>query len=164
MFSRSHDFVVDRGTFNYAGRDVNISMNEGERGLHILYGHTSPSAVFNAEARFPAPLCHPGTREDILRELKDWVKQDAPQVFPNDSSICWLYGPAGAGKSAIAQTVAEACANDRILAGSFFFWRSDSSRNNPARLFTTLAFQIATAMPELRSIINSVIMKNPNLL
>ncbi|KAF9069326.1 hypothetical protein BDP27DRAFT_1421115 [Rhodocollybia butyracea] len=167
MFSGSRDFVIERGTFNYAGRDVNISTYDGEKdkGLHILYQHTSTSAVFNAEARFPPPLCHPGTQEAILRELKDWVKQDdAPQVFPNDSSIRWLYGPAGAGKSAIAQTVAEACAKDGSLAGSFFFWRTDSSRNNPERLFTTLALQITGAMPELRPIINSVVVKNPSIL
>ncbi|KAF9071943.1 hypothetical protein BDP27DRAFT_1218293, partial [Rhodocollybia butyracea] len=132
-------------------------------GLHLLYGHTSTSAVFNAEARFPPPLCHPGTREAILGELKDWVEQDTPQVFPNDSSIRWLYGPAGAGKSAIAQTFAEACAKDGNLAGTFFFWRSDQSRNNPERLFTTLALQIAGAMPELRPIINSAIIENPSI-
>ncbi|KAF9070935.1 hypothetical protein BDP27DRAFT_1188944, partial [Rhodocollybia butyracea] len=122
------------------------------------------SALFNAEARFPPPSCHRGTREAILRELKDWVKQDTPQVFPNDSSIRWLYGPAGAGKSAIAQTFAEACAKDGILAGSFFFLRADPSRNKPERLFTTLALQIAGAMRELHSIINSVAVKNPSVL
>ncbi|KAF9071966.1 hypothetical protein BDP27DRAFT_1418543 [Rhodocollybia butyracea] len=164
MFSGSHDFVIGSGTFNYAGRDVNISTQDGERGLHLLHGHTSTSAVFNAEARFPPPLCHPGTREYILRELKNWVKQETPQVFPNDSSIRWLYGPAGAGKSAIAQTVAEACAKNGTLAGSFFFWRSDPSRNNPQRLFTTLALQIAGAIPGLRAIINSVVIKNPPVL
>ncbi|KAF9059733.1 hypothetical protein BDP27DRAFT_1430935 [Rhodocollybia butyracea] len=128
MFSGSHNFVIDRGTFNYAGRDVNILMQwDGERDLHNLYQHTSPSALFNAEAHFPPPLCHPGTQEAILKDLKEWFKQDTPQVIPNDSSICWLYGPAGAGKSAIAQTLAEACTRNGILAGSFFFWRTDSS-------------------------------------
>ncbi|KAF9068885.1 hypothetical protein BDP27DRAFT_1421516 [Rhodocollybia butyracea] len=164
MFSGSHNFVIDRGTFSYAGRDVIISTHDGEKGLHILYGHTSTSALFNAEARFPPPLCHPGTREVILKDLKDWVKQDTPQVFPDDSSIRWLYGPAGAGKSAIAQTFAEACAKNGILAGSFFFWRSDPSRNSPERLFTTLALQIAGAMPEIHSIINSAVIKNPSVL
>jgi hypothetical protein len=113
-------------------------------------------------------LCHPGTREAILRELKDWikpkVKQNTSPIFPNDSSIRWLYRPAGAGKSAIAQTFAETCAKKGILAGTFFFWRSDTSRNNPGCLFTTLALQIASAMPELRPIINSVVIKNPSVL
>ncbi|KAF9071960.1 hypothetical protein BDP27DRAFT_1445965 [Rhodocollybia butyracea] len=163
MFNESHDFAINNGTFISAGRDVKIS-NDEERGLHTLYWHTSTSALFNAEARFPPPLCHPGTRETILRELKDWVKQDTPQVFPHDSSIRWLYGPAGAGKSAIAQTIAEACAKNGTLAGSFFFWRSDPSRNNPERLFTTLALQITAAIPELRSIMNSVVIRNPSVL
>ncbi|KAF9069342.1 hypothetical protein BDP27DRAFT_731252 [Rhodocollybia butyracea] len=157
MFNGSHDFTIAKGTF--ISGDVSISMHDGEKGLNTLYGHTSTSAVFNAEARFPPPQCHPGTRKDILKELKDWVKLDKQQVFLNDSSIRWLYGPAGAGKLAIAQTVAETCAKDGILAGSFFFWRTDPSRNSPEQLFTTLALQIAGTMPELRSIINSVICK-----
>ncbi|KAF9071964.1 hypothetical protein BDP27DRAFT_1290802 [Rhodocollybia butyracea] len=164
MFSGSHDFIIDGATFNYAGRDVNISTQDGERGLTKLYEHTSTSALFNAEARFPPPLCHPGTREAVLKELKKWAKQDTPQVFPNDSSIRWLYGPAGAGKSAIAQTFAEACAKKGILAASFFFWRSDSSRNSPERLFTTLALQITSTIPELRSTMNSVVIRNPSVL
>ncbi|KAF9071962.1 hypothetical protein BDP27DRAFT_1191575, partial [Rhodocollybia butyracea] len=72
MFSGSHDFIIDGATFNYAGRDVNISTQDGERGLTKLYEHTSTSAVFNAEARFPPPLCHPGTREAILKDLEKW--------------------------------------------------------------------------------------------
>ncbi|KAF9068246.1 hypothetical protein BDP27DRAFT_1295417 [Rhodocollybia butyracea] len=163
MLNRSRNFAINNSTFNNVGRDVNIFMDE-ERGLQTLYWHTSTSALFTAEARFPLPLCHPGTREAILSELKVWAKQDTPQVFTNGSSIRWLYGPAGAGKSAIAQTFAEACAKNGMLAGSFFFWRSDPSRNNPERLFTTLALQIAGAMPELRSIINSAVVKNPSVL
>ena len=32
----------------------------------------------------------------------------------------WLYGPAGAGKSAIAQTIAELLEEAGLLAGAFF--------------------------------------------
>ncbi|KIK52275.1 hypothetical protein GYMLUDRAFT_109672, partial [Collybiopsis luxurians FD-317 M1] len=78
--------------------------------------------------------------------------------------ICWLYGPAGAGKSAIAQTLAEICVKKGLLIGSFFFWGTDPSRNNPSQLFTTIALQLATSIPALRSIIDSVVMKNPMVL
>ncbi|KAF9077459.1 hypothetical protein BDP27DRAFT_1179511, partial [Rhodocollybia butyracea] len=75
-----------------------------------------------------------------------------------NDAIIWLYGPAGAGKSAIAQTFAEACArNGTLLVGSFFFWRTDTSRNNPQMLFTTIAYQMAMSIPELRPKINAMV-------
>ncbi|KAF8982500.1 hypothetical protein BDQ17DRAFT_1505788 [Cyathus striatus] len=37
--------------------------------------------------------------------------------------LCGLYGPAGAGKSAIAQTTAEECHREGKLAASFFYSR-----------------------------------------
>ncbi|KAF9058661.1 hypothetical protein BDP27DRAFT_1188773, partial [Rhodocollybia butyracea] len=136
----------------------------------MLYDHTSTSARYNAEAHFPPPLCHLGTQEAVLKALKHWAKQDmlvagseGDDTFRTNrphEQIHWLYGPAGAGKSAIAQTFAEACAKDGTLAGAFFFWRADPSRNNPRQLFTTLALQLATTLPELRSIMNSVIVNN----
>ncbi|KIK52272.1 hypothetical protein GYMLUDRAFT_180242, partial [Collybiopsis luxurians FD-317 M1] len=49
----------------------------------------------------------------------------------NDHSVCWLYGPAGAGKSVIAQTLAEICMERGLLVGSFFFWHTDFSWNTP---------------------------------
>ncbi|KAF9073951.1 hypothetical protein BDP27DRAFT_1416648 [Rhodocollybia butyracea] len=52
---------------------------------------------------------------------------------------------------------AETCAQNGTLAGSFFFWRSDSERNNPQRLFPTLALHMAMAIPDLRSHINAVV-------
>ncbi|KAF9069784.1 hypothetical protein BDP27DRAFT_674400 [Rhodocollybia butyracea] len=156
MFSRAPNFTIS-GKFQSVGRDLNyISFTEKERGLQTLLQYTSTSATYNAEARFPPPLCHPGTREAILCDLEGWAVSNAPDVH----AIQWLYGPAGAGKSAIAQTFAEACAKKGNLAGSFFFWRSDSSRDNPQRLFTTLAFQMALAIPGLRPIINAAVINN----
>ncbi|KAF9060938.1 hypothetical protein BDP27DRAFT_1235941 [Rhodocollybia butyracea] len=161
MFNGSHNFTVSGGNFNNIGGDLNyISSEEKERGLHALLQHRSTSATHNAEARFPPPLCHPGTREAILGDLKSWVKSNAP----NDATICapiiWLYGPAGAGKSAIAQTFAEACTRNGTLAGTFFFWRTDASRNNPQMFFTTIAYQMAMSIPELRPKINTMVMND----
>ncbi|KAF5393807.1 hypothetical protein D9757_000012 [Collybiopsis confluens] len=161
MFNGSYDFSIEGGIFNNIAGNLNVMkfQESGERGLFLLYQSACASAVFNAEARFPPPLCHSGTRESILGDLKTWI--DSPGDL---SDIRWLYGPAGAGKSAIAQTLAETCSKDDTLAGSFFFWRSDSSRNNPRQLFTTIAFQLAILIPELRPIINSVVLDNPYIL
>ncbi|KIK54214.1 hypothetical protein GYMLUDRAFT_264732 [Collybiopsis luxurians FD-317 M1] len=160
----------------------------GTTGLLQLFAYSSKSAQFNAEARMPPPLCHPGTREAVLRDLECWVHPHPGQVDPiprrihsdnssiigirtidgyhaeDDCTACWLYGPAGAGKSAIAQTLAETCARRGVLAASFFFWRTDPSRNNPQRLFTTIALQLAISIPELRPIIDAAVIDDPSIL
>ncbi|KAF5365372.1 hypothetical protein D9757_012138 [Collybiopsis confluens] len=128
-----------------------------EASLFALLQATSPAAAYDAGARYPPPLCHPGTRKAVLRDLDGW----ADRSTDNHSSIQWLYGPAGAGKSAIAQTFAQSCAENSMLIGSYFFWRSDSTRNNPQRLFTTIALQMAISIPELRPLINIAVLEDP---
>ena len=49
-----------------------------------------------------------------------------------------MYGGAGAGKSAIAQSLSENFQEKKQLAASFFFFRSDSARNNGDHLIPTL--------------------------
>ncbi|KAJ7705766.1 hypothetical protein B0H14DRAFT_2277487, partial [Mycena olivaceomarginata] len=67
--------------------------------------------------------------------------------------ILWLHGPAGAGKSAIAQSLCPKLeAEDRLIA-SFFFKREHASRGNATGLFAPIAYQLA-ALPELDSIIS----------
>ncbi|KAF9254271.1 hypothetical protein L218DRAFT_886647, partial [Marasmius fiardii PR-910] len=65
--------------------------------------------------------------------------------------VCWLRGSAGAGKSAIAQTVAERCEGNRLVA-SFFFSRTDPARNTPKYLALAIADGLITAHPTLQDI------------
>ena len=90
-------------------------------------------------------MCHQGTREEVLNIITEWIGE---QPYPS-RRILWLNGPAGAGKSAIAQTVAEHY-KDSHLAASFFFLRNTPDRGVADRLFTTLAWQLATSIPETR--------------
>jgi len=75
-----------------------------------------------------------------LNEVERWIDLD-------QTKICWIHGPAGAGKSAIAQTVSEMCSARGQLAASFFFSRS---ARHARRFFTTIALQIAHSMPQMR--------------
>ncbi|THV03360.1 hypothetical protein K435DRAFT_852022 [Dendrothele bispora CBS 962.96] len=94
-----------------------------------------------------------------------------PPNVPNGDSapIYWLYGPAGAGKSAIAQTLCErfgVAKGGKHLIASFFFSRSSPTRNNPRYLFLTVAYCLATFSNDsmLRSAIDKAIMKHPAIL
>ena len=78
-----------------------------------------------------------------------------------DAFIMWVYGPAGAGKSAIAQTIAELCEEEMILLASFFFSRNDPSRSNVNPLIATIAYQITLNLPHVREAILGAIERDP---
>ena len=59
----------------------------------------------------------------------------------DSASVFWLYGGAGAGKSALAQSLSEKF-QKKELAASFFFFRGDSTRNNGDSLIPTLISQL----------------------
>ena len=81
-----------------------------------------------------------------------------------DAFILWLYGPAGAGKTAIARTVAEICAKHGLLLASFLFFRSDSKRNTMQPLVANIAYCISSLIPRARGHIEAVIEADPLIL
>jgi len=75
--------------------------------------------------------------------------------------IMWVYGPAGSGKSAIAQTIAEMCEEEMILLARFFFSRNDPSRSTVKPLIATIAYQISLNLPDVRDAILRAIERDP---
>ncbi|KAM6491020.1 hypothetical protein JOM56_013259, partial [Amanita muscaria] len=71
-------------------------------------------------------------------------------------------GPAGVGKSAIAQTIANSYDQDK-LGATFFFFRSDPVRNDGNRLFPTLAWQLALSVPDVNELIGVSLDKHPDI-
>ena len=110
----------------------------------------------DANERYDPPRCTEATRRSIMRIMKDWIRQEAP------SSIFWLYGGAGAGKSALAQTLAEKFKKEG-LAASFFFFKADVNRNDGNRLIPTLALQLLQSFPEITPFVEEKIHANPDL-
>ncbi|KAJ7040764.1 hypothetical protein C8F04DRAFT_1082054 [Mycena alexandri] len=116
----------------------------GESGIDILYRSVVIEALHDSGKRFPEPACHPGTRTRVLEMLGAWSVDRS-----RESTILWLYGAAGMGKSAIAQMFAENCAVQGRLGASFFFRRGHPKHGTWDGLFTTLAYQLATSVSEL---------------
>ena len=123
----------------------------------ILHRATATAAFHNSKERFDPPKCHPKTRVAILTEIMRWIKWEEDL----DAFIMWVYGPAGAGKSAIAQTIAEMCEQEMILLASFFFSRNDPSRSNADPLIATLAYQIILNLPDTREAVLGAIEHDP---
>jgi hypothetical protein len=77
--------------------------------------------------------------------------------------ILWLHAPAGAGKSAIAQSIADLCCTVEPsgLAASFFFSRNVAERNTEKHLTATLVYQVARSIPAAKPFIENVVMDDP---
>ncbi|KAJ7913663.1 hypothetical protein B0H13DRAFT_1712443 [Mycena leptocephala] len=100
-------------------------------------------ALHDSGERFPEPACHPGTRTRVLEMLRAWSVDRS-----RESTMLWLYGAAGMGKSAIAQMFAGDCQTQGRL-GASFFRRGHPKRGTWNGLFTTVAYQLATSVSEL---------------
>lgn len=71
--------------------------------------------------------------------------------------VLWLSSVAGGGKTAVANTIAQQCHEKGILAASFFFDRQTAGRNEPKRLFSTLARGLANYSREIATKIDLAI-------
>ncbi|KAJ7906720.1 hypothetical protein B0H13DRAFT_2233561 [Mycena leptocephala] len=101
-------------------------------------------ATHDSGEQFTEPACHPGTRIAVSQQLSAWADDTRPET-----SILWLHGSAGMGKSAIAQMFAGNCHHHNRLGASFFFKRGHPERGSWHRLFTTIAYQLAYSVPVL---------------
>ncbi|KAF8198449.1 hypothetical protein BJ912DRAFT_951416 [Pholiota molesta] len=73
----------------------------------------------------------------------------------------WMHGAAGAGKSAIMQSIAELCEQAQIPLASFFFFRTDDTRNSLNSFVATLVYQLIQGIPQVQDDILGVIESHP---
>ena len=94
--------------------------------------------------------------------ILDWIHSEGLA-----SSFFWLYGSAGAGKTAILQAIAEfLCSpseSGHNFAASFFFTRGKKGRDEGHFLFSTIAYQLALKVPGLRQHVNHIVELDPTL-
>jgi len=127
--------------------------------FEILKENVAHTAFHNSGARFDPPKCHPNTRVAVLKKIMDWVHRTDWETWYR--YILWLTGAAGAGKSAISQSIIELCLLEGIVIASFFFFRSDGARNHAKSLIATLAYQIFFSVPSTQEIIQAAIDHDP---
>jgi hypothetical protein len=93
------------------------------------------------------------TRKTILQQINDWTEE------PSSQRIMWIHGLAGAGKTAIASSIAQRLedppADDRQPKGSrlganFFCSRDFSDLSDPNRVLPSIACQLANLHPLFR--------------
>ncbi|KAF8816525.1 hypothetical protein BYT27DRAFT_6397915 [Phlegmacium glaucopus] len=122
----------------------------------MLYSRISKGAFHNSAEREDQPKCLPGTRKVIIEQIMDWVHGADGEEF-----LMWLHGPMDAGKSALAQTIAELSSKEKLLAASFFFDEGVLDRNNKTRFIPTLVYQFAWSIKEMCVYIQEAIAIDP---
>ncbi|KAF9524278.1 hypothetical protein CPB83DRAFT_910051 [Crepidotus variabilis] len=113
--------------------------------LAKLHNHCAPDAFLNSAERPDPPRCKPKTRQKLLLEAKGFIDGG-----DSTSSVMWLLGSAGAGKTAIAQTTAEEQMKEGRLLGCHFFFRTskDGKRSDGRRWAPNLIHQMVRFLPE----------------
>ncbi|KAF7375599.1 NACHT domain-containing protein [Mycena sanguinolenta] len=156
----------DHGTHINIGGDVNHIEYHMERGGCSTYVYTpylieaaAADAFHDSAERFPQPRCHPETRTEILEDLWRWSSNT-----DSASSVFWLHGPAGAGKSAIAQSFCQKLAEHHRLGASFFFKRGHPSRGSGNKLFPTVAYQLSLALSTYKQAVSRIIEHEPSII
>ncbi|KAJ7229255.1 hypothetical protein C8J57DRAFT_1583454, partial [Mycena rebaudengoi] len=138
----------------------------------MLYHSVALEAMHDSADNDIQPKCHPETRTKMLEKLHNWCTASEwssvsdpyrplddlrREVSIEGLPVLWLHGPAGAGKSVIMRTLAERLADSGQLGGSFFFKRGHPTCGNAQKLFTTLAYQLADNVPQIKARISKIV-------
>ncbi|KAJ3572870.1 hypothetical protein NP233_g2813 [Leucocoprinus birnbaumii] len=164
FFSNASSAMVTNPTMvdyhpNMSIHNIYQVVTNGNAGLSLLRPYICKDADVNASARYPPPRCHPGTRQNIGKKLRDeWLGDPT-----HSSKIMWLSGPAGTGKSAVAQTFAEYCEENGCLGSSYFFSRPNH-RDKFETVIPTIIYHLASTFPEYAILLDRVIAYDPTIL
>ncbi|KAK7043443.1 NACHT domain-containing protein [Favolaschia claudopus] len=128
-----------------------------EAAMRILHDVAANEASHDSGESYGRPPCHRDTRKGYLDHLHAW------SCSTEDSKPLWMHGPAGTGKSAIAQSFCEQLHARGWLGGGFFFKRGHPSRSNALKLFPSLAYQLATVCSQFRAALAPRVANDPAL-
>jgi hypothetical protein len=127
--------------------------------MDLLLKHSIPGLEHDSSDRNDPPQCHPGTRLEICAQARDWFHN-----LSREERVLWLHGPAGVGKSAIMQTLAddEGESPNSIL-GSTIFISRPKRLNDSLRFFTTIAFRLAVRFPAYLQYVVNILTRDPQI-
>ncbi|KAJ3570384.1 hypothetical protein NP233_g4429 [Leucocoprinus birnbaumii] len=165
MFRNPHNFSISGGVFEsqqstfqlHGNNQINVGLSD-HRGIITLLEASTPEAALDSVGRNYAPRCFPGTREQYIEDITNW----AASSHINRPPIYWMKGPAGVGKSSIAQTSALRIQEARYLGAAFFF-SVNGRQKDYTRFFPSLAYQLSTVLHEYRSKVNERVLIDPSI-
>ncbi|KJA29544.1 hypothetical protein HYPSUDRAFT_221447 [Hypholoma sublateritium FD-334 SS-4] len=158
MFQPGGGMVISGGTFiqqNQTSQALH-HCHEADDGFKHLQAHVAPTAYATQQAG-DAPKCHPNTRTAVLDDTWNWIILLTTRIH----WVLWLYGAAGAGKSAICRSIVEHCLQEHVVIARFFFFRTDPYRNAIHPVVATLVNQLIKQIPDLASLVIPRIQADP---
>ena len=130
--------------------------------LDLLKPYCAFNAGYNSQERQDqqASICKQGIHKHVINQIVGWAEKDCT------CSICWLYGPAGTGKSSIAHTIATHFIDKGWVALTFFFSCGRANHIAITKLFATLAYLLAVSkvLPAAQQAIGQAIQEDPSIL
>ncbi|TFY77076.1 hypothetical protein EWM64_g6937 [Hericium alpestre] len=112
------------------------------------------------------------TRMETLATIYHWIKPGDSRLAdlttdliqqPTERRVLWFDGPAGTGKSTIAQTTAAWCDSVDYLGASFFCDRDLDECSNVQLIFPTIACQLGLYSADFRDQVADVLRVEPNI-
>jgi hypothetical protein len=126
-------------------------------GFEKLASVTLEQALRDSSA-WERPRCLEDTRVEHLRNLKSW---GGGEWKTQQARVFWMDGPAGVGKSAIAQSWADTLGVK--LAAAFFFSRANRW-NQAEKFWPTISYQLSTKYSSFREAVDATIIRDPLVL
>ncbi|KAF9440411.1 hypothetical protein P691DRAFT_767801 [Macrolepiota fuliginosa MF-IS2] len=156
MFCGARHFILNQPQFVDNSSHANNTGNKGS-GLNALLRASMREAFHDSSVRYPPPRCHPGTRQEFINNITKWGLGGSDQRL-----VLWMHGPAGVGKSAVAQSCADLFTLQNKLGASIFF-SHPNERNDPGRLFTSISYQIAIRVDSYGDLLDYRIQRDQTL-
>ncbi|KAJ3555752.1 hypothetical protein NP233_g12135 [Leucocoprinus birnbaumii] len=129
------------------------------RARFIKWGRNAPSSCLSSEKEPGGPKT-PAQKLIARYRARTVSTQQEGEVTER---LLWLFGPAGVGKSAVAQSVSEALKAEDIFAAGFFFSRPNN-RSEPDSVVPTVVYQLALLIEPYRLILGQLFRDNPQIL
>ncbi|RXW13282.1 hypothetical protein EST38_g12575 [Candolleomyces aberdarensis] len=153
ILSNAHNIQIGELKHTIVNGNQYTFSNDQATFIQLLRPILDASHTRDKETSPPNSACFPGTRTDVIRAIVAWA--DSTLLW--NTHILWLHGYVGCGKSAIALAIALKFERRNRLVGSFFFFQNTGDRSRMARFATTLAFQLAAAIPEAARFIKKAV-------
>ncbi|KAJ3575025.1 hypothetical protein NP233_g1363 [Leucocoprinus birnbaumii] len=158
-FAGAHHFQIHGANLNQVQIERLVQVIESsESVIKILQEKRAAGAEVDSSERYPPPKCHPFTRKQLRSRIKGWREDKTRSI-----NMFWLLGPAGVGKSAVAQTVGEEYKELKRPLSSFFFSRPNR-RDDATTVIPTLVLQLVSQIPEYKHLVTEIFAADPNIL
>ncbi len=120
-------------------------------------GASAPNALHDSSAPLRPPNMHPNTRLAVLECIMEWIFGSDNREAPHSMAL----RPRRCGKVGDLTVHSRECVALDILLASFFFFSIRQHAKSSGSLVATIAYQIATRIPQVTSALDSAISRDP---